>query len=70
MVIGGFATPMLCGLLEGCWQLVEETIKILLHCVKLVNFCYQSSYLMVDGGKVTYLAKTKYGAICLNLNLD
>ena len=40
---------------------MEETIEIVLHCAKLVNFCYQSSYLMVDGERVTYQAKTRYG---------
>ena len=40
---------------------MEETIEIVLHCAKLVNFCYQSNYLMVDGERVTYRAKTRYG---------
>jgi hypothetical protein len=70
MVVGGFATPMVHGLLWGHWQHMEETTKIVLHCAKLVNFCYQSSYLMVVGEKVTYQAKTRYATIPFNLNLD
>ena len=61
MVIGGFATPMVHGLLQGDWQPVEETTEIVLHCAKLVTFCYQSSYLMVDGERVIYQAKTRQG---------